>query len=61
MDEEDSELVRSLKEQVEGLSREVQEQKQTQKVAEAALEHVNVSYAEADGKVQELTTKLTEG
>ncbi|CAM0905825.1 unnamed protein product [Alopecurus aequalis] len=58
-DEEDSELVRSLKEQVERLSREVQEQKQTQKVAEAALEHVNVSYAEADGKVQELTTKLT--
>ncbi|KAM0900770.1 hypothetical protein ACQ4PT_020421 [Festuca glaucescens] len=59
-DEEDSELVRSLKEQVERLSREVQEQNQTQKVAEAALEHVNLSYAEADGKVQELTAKLTE-
>lgn len=59
-DEEGSELVRSLKEQVERLSREVQEQKQTQKVAEAALEHVNLSYAEADGKVQELTAKLNE-
>jgi predicted RNase H-like nuclease (RuvC/YqgF family) len=60
-DEEGSELVRSLKEQVERLSREVHEQKQTQKVAEAALEHVNVSYAEADGKVQELAAKLNEG
>ncbi|KAM0891377.1 hypothetical protein ACQ4PT_026449 [Festuca glaucescens] len=59
-DEEGSELVRSLKEQVERLSREVQEQKQTQKVAEAALEHVNLSYAEADGKVQELTAKLNQ-
>ncbi|VAH45871.1 unnamed protein product [Triticum turgidum subsp. durum] len=59
-DEDDSELVRSLKEQVERLSKEVQEQKQTQKVAEAALEHVNMSYAEADGKVQELTAKLNE-
>ncbi|PNT75145.1 hypothetical protein BRADI_1g28167v3 [Brachypodium distachyon] len=58
--EEDSELVRSLKEQVEKLNKEVQEQKQTQKVAEAALEHVNVAYAEADGKLQELTVKLTE-
>ncbi|KAM3366144.1 hypothetical protein ACQJBY_015572 [Aegilops geniculata] len=59
-DEDDSELVRSLKEQVERLSKEVQEQKQTQKVAEAALEHVNMSYAEADGKVQELTAKLNQ-
>ncbi|XP_051215995.1 protein GRIP isoform X2 [Lolium perenne] len=59
-DEEGSELVRSLKEQVQRLSREVHEQKQTQKVAEAALEHVNLSYAEADGKVQELTAKLNQ-
>ncbi|XP_044965952.1 protein GRIP isoform X3 [Hordeum vulgare subsp. vulgare] len=59
-DDDDSELVRSLKEQVERLSKEVQEQKQTQKVAEAALEHVNTSYAEADVKAQELTAKLNE-
>ncbi|GJN07479.1 hypothetical protein PR202_ga25314 [Eleusine coracana subsp. coracana] len=58
--EERSELVRGLKEQVERLGREVQEQRQTREAMERALEHVNVSYAEADGKVQELTAKLAE-
>jgi predicted RNase H-like nuclease (RuvC/YqgF family) len=57
----ESELVRGLKEQVERLSREVQEHRQTREAAERALEHVNVSYAEADSKVQELTAKLAEG
>ncbi|TVU39338.1 hypothetical protein EJB05_12751 [Eragrostis curvula] len=54
------EVLRGLKEQVERLSREVQEQRQTREAAERALEHVNISYAEADSKVQELTAKLTE-
>jgi hypothetical protein len=59
--DEGSELVTDLKAQVERLSREVQEQRQTREAAERALEHVNVSYAEADSKVQELTAKLAEG
>lgn len=59
--DEGSELVSGLKEQVERLRREVQEQRQTREAMERALEHVNVSYAEADGKVQELTAKLAEG
>ncbi|KAK3124977.1 hypothetical protein QOZ80_7BG0598130 [Eleusine coracana subsp. coracana] len=58
--EEGNELVRGLKEQVERLGREVQEQRQTREAMERALEHVNVSYAEADGKVQVLTAKLAE-
>ncbi|TVU39332.1 hypothetical protein EJB05_12745 [Eragrostis curvula] len=56
----ESEVLRGLKEQVERLSREVQEQRQTREAAERALEHVNISYAEADSKVQELTAKLAE-
>ena len=55
------ELARGLKEQVERLSREVQEQRLTREATEKALEHVNVAYAEADGKVQELTAKLAQG
>jgi predicted RNase H-like nuclease (RuvC/YqgF family) len=56
-----SELVRALKEQVEKLTREVQEQRLTREATEKALEHVNVAYAEADGKVQGLTAKLAQG
>ena len=59
--EEGPELARGLKEQVERLSREVQEQRLTREATEKALEHVNVAYAEADGKVQELTAKLAQG
>ncbi|KAG2645289.1 protein GRIP-like isoform X1 [Panicum virgatum] len=58
--DEGSELVRGLKEQVEKLTREVQEQRLTREATEKALEHVNVAYAEADGKVQELTAKLSQ-
>jgi hypothetical protein len=54
-------LVRGWKEQVERMSREVQEQRLTREATEKALEHVNVAYAEADGKVQELTAKLAQG
>jgi FtsZ-binding cell division protein ZapB len=50
-----------LKEQVEKLTREVQEQRLTREATERALEHVNVAYAEADGKVQGLTAKLAQG
>jgi len=53
-------LVRGWKEQVERMSREVQEQRLTREATEKALEHVNVAYAEADGKVQELTAKLAQ-
>jgi predicted RNase H-like nuclease (RuvC/YqgF family) len=59
--DEGPELARGLKEQVERLSREVQEQRLTREAMEKALEHVNVAYAEADGKVQELTAKLAHG
>lgn len=59
--DEGPELVMGLKEQVERLSREVQEQRLTREATEKALEHVNVAYAEADGKVQELTAKLVQG
>ena len=59
--DEGPELARGLKEQVERLSREVQEQRLTREATEKALEHVNVAYAEADGKVQELTAKLAQG
>ncbi|WVZ65888.1 hypothetical protein U9M48_015179 [Paspalum notatum var. saurae] len=58
--DEGSELVRGLREQVERLSKEVREQRLTREATEKALEHVNVAYAEADGKVQALTAKLAQ-
>ncbi|KAF8759226.1 hypothetical protein HU200_010256 [Digitaria exilis] len=58
--DEGSELVTGLKEQVERLTREAREQRLTREATEKALEHVNVAYAEADGKVQELTAKLAQ-
>nr|CAD1844717.1 unnamed protein product [Ananas comosus var. bracteatus] len=58
--EEASELVNSLHEQIKILNKEIQEHRETQKAAEAALEHLRASYSEADGKVQELSAKLTE-
>ncbi|RLN33944.1 protein GRIP isoform X1 [Panicum miliaceum] len=58
--DEGSELVRGLKEQVEKLTREVQEQRLRREATEKALGHVNVAYAEADSKVQELTAKLAQ-
>lgn len=56
-----SDDVRLLREQIESLNREIGVQKETQKAAEDALEHLRRSYSEADAKVQELSTKLVEG
>ncbi|XP_064942543.1 protein GRIP-like isoform X2 [Musa acuminata AAA Group] len=50
----------SLHEQIKCLQKEIQAQKETQMAAEDALEHLRMAYSEADGKVQELTTKLIE-
>ncbi|KAG1355354.1 protein GRIP [Cocos nucifera] len=59
-DKEASEQVNHLHEQIKCLNKEIQEHKETQKAAENALEHLRMSYSEADGKVQELTAKLVE-
>lgn len=56
-----SEQDSSLHEQIKCLQKEIQAQKETQMAAEDALEHLRMAYSEADGKVQELTTKLIEG
>jgi len=56
-----SDEVNRLHEKIERLNKEIQEQRETQKVAENALEHLRMSYSEADAKVQELSTKLVEG
>ena len=56
-----SDAVNRLYEKIESLNKEIQEQRETQKAAESALEHLRVSYSEADAKVQELSTKLVEG
>ncbi|PKA47765.1 Protein GRIP [Apostasia shenzhenica] len=55
-----SEVIRQLEEKIESLNKEIQEHRQTQKAAENALEHLRVEYFEADGKVQELSSKLIE-
>lgn len=60
-DKEASEQVNNLHERIKCLNKEIQEHKETQKAAENALEHLRMSYSEADGKVQELTAKLAEG
>ncbi|XP_010918236.1 protein GRIP [Elaeis guineensis] len=59
-DKEVSEQVNHLHEQIKCLNKEIQEHKETQKAADNALEHLRMSYSEADGKVQELTAKLVE-
>ncbi|WOL10758.1 protein GRIP isoform X1 [Canna indica] len=55
-----SEQDSSLHEHVKYLQKEIQEQKETQKAAEDALEHLRMTHSEADGKVQELSAKLIE-
>ncbi|ONK55911.1 uncharacterized protein A4U43_C10F2220 [Asparagus officinalis] len=52
--------VSRLNEEIERLKKEVVEQKETQKAAESALEHLRASYSDADAKVQELSAKLAE-
>lgn len=55
-----SEQVQRLHEDIERLNNEIQEQRETQKAADAALEHLRIAYSEADGKVQDLSKKLVE-
>ncbi|XP_074571452.1 protein GRIP [Curcuma longa] len=50
----------NLHDQIKYLHKEIQEQKETRKAAEDALEHLRIAYSEADGKVQELSAKLIE-
>ncbi|KAI0489042.1 hypothetical protein KFK09_028883 [Dendrobium nobile] len=59
-DDEASEIVSQLQEKINSLNKELQEQRETQKAAENALEHLRAEYSEADGKVQELSLKLIE-
>ena len=57
----DSEQLNQLHEKIKCLNKEIQEQKETQKAAEDALEHLKAQYADADSKVQELSEKLAQG
>jgi predicted ribosome quality control (RQC) complex YloA/Tae2 family protein len=57
----ESDIVNRLNEEIKRLEKEITEQKETQKAAEAALEHLRVAHTEADGKAQELSQKLVEG
>ncbi|KAJ0967946.1 hypothetical protein J5N97_024863 [Dioscorea zingiberensis] len=59
-DGEDSGQVDQLHEKIKCLNKEIQEQKETQKAAEDALEHLRVAYASSDAKVQELSEKLAQ-
>lgn len=59
-DGEASEQAHHLNEQIKCLNKEIQEQRETQKAADDALEHLRAAYSEADGKVQELSVKLIE-
>ncbi|CAN1330802.1 Protein GRIP [Linum perenne] len=52
--------VKELNEQIESLSKELNEEKLTRGAAEEALKHLRESYSEADQKAQELSAKLTE-
>ncbi|CAK7355522.1 unnamed protein product [Dovyalis caffra] len=53
--------VKELREKIESLNKELNEEKQTREAAEVALEHLREEYSEADAKAQELSLKLTEG
>lgn len=53
--------VKELRERIESLSKELQEEKETRGAAEKALEHLRVHYEEADAKAQEFSAKLAEG
>ncbi|KAK9230804.1 hypothetical protein WN943_021034 [Citrus x changshan-huyou] len=52
--------VKELRERIESLSKELQEEKETRGAAEKALEHLRVQYEEADAKAQEFSAKLAE-
>ncbi|XP_022751531.1 protein GRIP-like isoform X2 [Durio zibethinus] len=52
--------VKKLHETIESLSRELNEEKQTQAAAEEAVKHLRAVYSEADAKAQELSAKLAE-
>jgi uncharacterized small protein (DUF1192 family) len=56
----ESDTVNRLNEEIRRLEKEIREQKETQKAAEAALGHLRVAHAKADGKAQELSQKLVE-
>lgn len=58
--EEATEIITHLQEKVNILNKEIQEQRETQKAAEEALQHLRAEYFEADAKVQELSLKLIE-
>lgn len=52
--------VKELREKIQSLNRELNEEKQTREAAEIALEHLREEYSEADAKAQELSLKLAE-
>ncbi|XP_039133458.1 protein GRIP isoform X5 [Dioscorea cayenensis subsp. rotundata] len=56
----DSEQLNQLHEKIKCLNKEIQEQKETQKAAEDALEHLRAQCADADSKVQGLSEKLAQ-
>lgn len=58
---EDSQQIKLLQENITILNKEIMLQKETQKAAEKALEHLRVSNSEEDDKVQDLSIKLVEG
>lgn len=60
-DKKASVLMKHLQGKINSLNKEIQDQRETQKAAENALEHLRAEYSEADGKVQELSLKLIEG
>jgi predicted RNase H-like nuclease (RuvC/YqgF family) len=53
--------VKELREKIQSLNRELNEEKQTRGAAEIALEHLREEYSEADAKAQEHSLKLAEG
>ncbi|XP_077231170.1 Golgi-localized GRIP domain-containing protein isoform X2 [Tasmannia lanceolata] len=54
------EHVKELHENIKSLNREIQEQRETQRAAEDALNHLRMAYSDADAKAQELSAKLIE-
>jgi predicted RNase H-like nuclease (RuvC/YqgF family) len=53
--------VKELREKIQSLNRELNEEKQTRGAAEIALEHLREEYSDTDAKAQELSLKLAEG
>lgn len=61
MEDEESDIVKELRERIQSLNKEFLEERQTRIASEEALKHLQMAYSDAEAKAQELSENLVEG